>query len=196
MEVRHVTIADLSIPVLLADSPITTGQMALLAVVVAAVGLSLLSNARRRREGGPSAKAYAREQIARLKEDRGVHKDVTEVMLALQQLAREVNAQLDNRFTRLEKSIADADERIERLDRMVRRAGGEPTLDAVVGDDEQASHEPIPGGEPIRERVCALHGQGRAAGDIARALGRSVGEVELIIALYGHGRHARNYART
>jgi len=185
MEVHHVPAIESAIPLTLAAGSISNGQIALIAVVVVAITLSLVSNARRRRERGPSPKAYAREQIARLKEDQAVQKDVADVMLQLQQLAREVNAQLDNNFIRLEKCIADADERIDRLDRLIRRADGEPTVDAVVEEaDGEAGGEALKG-QALRDRVCELHEQGRSPKDIARTLARALGEIELIIALYG-----------
>ncbi len=186
MEV-HVT-SDLScfasINKLLAAGSISNGQVALLAVVAVLTALTLLAGARRRRDGGPSPKAYAREQVARIKEERAVQAEVTDVMLQLEQLAKEVNAQLDTKFVKLERVIADADDRIARLERLLRQATGSPTIDTTV-DDSGDVHGRVadPNRDSWRERALQLHHEGRSASQIARLLDRSVGEVELLVAL-------------
>lgn len=173
-----------SINKLLAAGSISNGQVALLAVVAVLTALTLLAGARRRRDGGPSPKAYAREQVARIKEERAVQAEVTDVMLQLEQLAKEVNAQLDTKFVKLERVIADADDRIARLERLLRQATGSPTIDTTV-DDSGDVHGRVadPNRDSWRERALQLHHEGRSASQIARLLDRSVGEVELLVAL-------------
>lgn len=168
-----------------AAGSITNGQMALLAVVAILTTLTLLAGARRRREGGPSPKAYAREQVARIKEERAVREDVADVMVQLEQLARELNAQLDNRFVKLERVIADADDRMDRLERLMHQAWGTPKFDVTIGDDGSGQEQPAeaPGQGSWRERALELHDQGQSASDIANMLGRPAGEIELLIAL-------------
>lgn len=170
---------------LLAAGNVTNGQLALIGVIAVVIVLMLISSARRRRESGPSPRAYAREQIARIKEERAVTGDLGDLMLQLQQLARETNAQLDTKFIRLERCIAEADERIHRLEGMLRRAGGKPTLDTTVGEDSplDGSPESRPSAGSYRERIWALHGEGKSHLEIAQAVGKSVGEVQLIVAL-------------
>ncbi len=168
----------------LAAGPVSGGQFALLAVIVMVTTLMLIANARRRREGGPSPRAYAREQIARLKEEKIVHSDITEIMTQLQQVAREINAQLDFKFTRLEHSIRDADDRIDQLERVLRRASGKSTLDVTVSDD--ASRDPRDSSRadsPYRERIFTLADTGKSSNEIARAVAAPIGEVELVLAL-------------
>lgn len=164
----------------LAAGGVTGGQLALIAVIMVVMFLLLMSNARRRREGGPSPKAYAREQISRIKEERAVKTDLADLMLELQQLAREVNAQLDTKFVKLERCIADADQRIGRLDRLAGRPAGQPALDTTVRDE---STEAQPVESSRRERICALYDEGKSPLEIAQALDKPVGEVELVVSL-------------
>ncbi len=195
-------------------------QIALIAVIAGATALMLISNVRRRKEGGPSPRAYAREQLARLKEEKVVHDDLADVMMQLQNVAREINAQLDAKFIRLERSIRDADERIARLERSPGTADRKGSLDVTVADeavtrsetqvaappDRRDSAVPSPAasappeakstarraGRPGRSEVFALADEGKTALEIAEGVGLPAGEVELILSL----RRTRAAART
>lgn len=172
-------------PQLLAASGITSGQLALIGIIVAVTFLTLLSISRRRREGGPSPRAYARELTGRMREEKAIQTDTAEIMLRLQEVAREINAQLDAKFIRLEKCIGDADQRIERMERSARHAAPSPTLDVTVGEespDERPAMEPARK-DRARERIHAMMDRGMPSPDIARAVGRPLGEVELMVAL-------------
>ena len=173
------------IPLLLAASGVTAGQMALIGMIVAATFLMLLSISRRRREGGPSPRAYARELTGRLREEKAIQSDTAEITLRLQEVAREINAQLDAKFIRLEQCIAEADRRIEHVERSASPAAPRTTLDVTVGEDS-TDLRPVP--EPprkdqARERIHAMLDRGMPSPDIARAVGKPLGEVELMAAL-------------
>ena len=179
------TYPDEVFPLLLAASGITSGQIALIGIIVAVTFLTLLSISRRRREGGPSPRAYARELVGRAREEKAIHSDIAEIMLQLQQVAREINAQLDAKFIRLEQCIADADRRIERVERAARPVAPRAALDVTVGEestDERQAPEP-PQQDRTRERIHAMMDRGMSASDIAQAVGKPFGEVELMIAL-------------
>ncbi len=180
----------------LAMGSVTSGQVMLLGIVAVVTALSLISGARRRREGGPSPKAYARELTVRLKEQHAVKGDLSDLMLQLQEVAREVNGQLDTRFAKLERSIADADERIARLSRLTGEPHGKPVVDVTLGDtppmesttpESDASKSKT----PFREQVRALYGQGVSIADIAHRFSRPVGEVELAVSLVKTSRSGR-----
>jgi len=178
------TCPNLELPLLLAANGISAGQLALLGMIVAATVLTLLS-IRRKREGGPSPRAYAREMAGQIREEKAVQSDMAEIMLRLQQVAREINAQLDAKFVRLERCIADADRRIERMDAPVGGDTRRKRLDVTVG--ERTSQE-APAPEPtemdrVRRKVQAMTDRGVSASEIARAVGKPLGEVELMIAL-------------
>ena len=58
-----------------------------------------------------------REQLERMKQQRGVRGDLKEIMAEVEQLARRFSAQLDAKTHHLERLIDEADQRIERLER-------------------------------------------------------------------------------
>src|SRR5436309_3154158 len=97
--------------------------------------LLLLSLARSRRERVHAPRADTRQQLSRQREQRELHQDIEEVVKHLEQVARQINTQLDARFERLDEVLRQADERSARLERLVRRADGQPTLDVTVDDD-------------------------------------------------------------
>jgi hypothetical protein len=106
-------------------------------------------------------------------------------MLQLEKLAKDVNAQLDTKFVKLERVIADADGRIARLEHLLRQASGSPAIDTTVDDNEDAHAQATTHPDRVswRAQALRLHQEGRSASQIARLLDRSVGEVELLVAL-------------
>ncbi len=169
----------------LAEGFISGGQLALIAIIVIAITLMLIAQSRRRSESGPSPRVYAREQLARLKEEKVVHDEITEIMSHLQQLAREINAQLDAKFVRLERCVRDADDRIDRLDRLLRRAQGGSSLDVTVSQETTKPLSPTSNeiDNTHRARIYTLADAGKSAKEIARGVERPIGEVELVLAL-------------
>ena len=159
---------------------IMSGSQALLiAVILATTFLMLLSYSRKRRETGPSPRAYAREQMARLKEEKVIHDDLSDLMMQLERVAREMNGELDAKFIRLEKSIRDADARAERLERLLDSERGNSGLDVTVGAvSRRASSDTA-----NRDRIYALADAGRSAKDIASETDIPVGEVKLTLSL-------------
>lgn len=153
-------------------------QMMLLAVVVAAVSLMVITTRRRLRDRGTPPRAYAREQVARIKEQQGVKGDMETLLAQLQELARDVNAQLDTKFVKLETILRDADERIATLSRLAgesKKGGGDVMIDG------SATSQPA-----IRDRhakVYELAAAGKSIPQIAQATGRTRGEIELILNL-------------
>lgn len=220
-------------------------QLILLAGVVVVIVVIMVNTRRRTMERGHRPEAYAREQISKLREQSAMRDDISELMVQLQELAREINAQVDTRFAKLEKALADADARIAELKRLgaeqePESPAGKPESDATtqadppddedVSDDDLANEaaaeqkrsdatpqEPIgPGttdqpepsgerdsrpqkpstedeeetGDDLDEQVIELARSGVPAVEIARRMGRHVGEIELIIKLKGRNRLA------
>jgi len=144
----------------------------------------MISTRRRLREARNSPKAYAREQIARLRDEQAVVQDMEEVMAQLEQFSRETRARIDNRFAKLEAVIRDADQRIDRLERLLRRAGGENAIEVTVDDtSEDTADGPSMEDDPRRRAIYALADAGRTPVQIAEETGQSIGEIELILAL-------------
>jgi len=176
------------LPTLLAlakpSTPLTNQQMVTILLIVAVSAMLLIRTRRRVREGRNSPQAYSREQLSRLRDEEAVVQDMEQTMVQLQEVSREIQAQIDTRFAKLECCIRDADQRIDRLERLLRRCEGQPTLDVTVGDGQVAPTPASPGNEdPVRQRVFALADAGTSPVDIAQQTGHSTGEIELILAL-------------
>lgn len=167
---------------LLADG-ITPSQISMMVVIAGLSALMLILTRRRVRRGQNSPRAYAREQIARLRQEREVQHQVQGVMVELNQLSRQINAQVDTRYAKLQAVIRHADERIDVLTRLVHAADGTPTIDVTVGDEANAPTPPAEEEDRARSHILALADAGRSAAEIARDVDKTPGEVELILAL-------------
>jgi len=122
-----------------------------------------------------------------LAQQRAVERDMSNLLVELSEMARQVTGQLDTRAKKLEVLIEEADRRIAEL-RSLSGAGGPNGGGGGKGADAPKSLG-IPTGsragtpDPRHAEVYALADAGRSAADIAQALNRPRGEVELILAL-------------
>jgi len=191
----------------LRDIGTTRALFAMGAVVI--ILLILNRSARRRRQGQSTRRdeAPARGETARLQR---LRREMEQLVVELNEFAREVNGQLDTRFARLERSIADADRRIAELRRLdgatpreaddpimranadaanavrtndVSRAAAQQTTSAGVSAAAQSVRPGSP--QSGEQRVYELSDLGRTPTEIAQALRCTVGEVELILNLRG-----------
>ncbi|MCH8965653.1 MAG: hypothetical protein IIB58_11870 [Planctomycetes bacterium] len=156
--------------------------------VVLLVFIMMRLTARKQRQSGPTSQSHARDHLAKLKEEHAVKGDMQELMVELQDLSRDINAQIDTRFAKLEVSIRAADERIDILERLLRTADGRPTIDTVVSGDDEAA--PLPQEQPQaglpelpHGRIYDLADGGKNSIQIAQETGRTPGEIELILSL-------------
>jgi len=104
-------------------------------------------------------------------------------MLELEQLSRTIGSQIDTRFAKLEAAINDADRRIAVLQRLNRQLGEK--ADGVQESDGQ-TEEQTGGGDEYEVRhavIYELADAGFTPVEIARDLGKTPGEVELILNL-------------
>src|SRR5262249_19581853 len=120
----------------------------------------------------------------------------------LSEMARQISAQLDTRAAKLELLIKEADEKIAALRGTNADAPSAftpppdasstiaPTVhvdsaeQAALSDIQEAPPAPTPQtADPRHAQVYAMADEGHSANDIARALHRPAGEVELILAL-------------
>jgi hypothetical protein len=119
------------------------------------------------------------EERSENKRQRQMQHDLESLMMELEQLSRSIGAQIDTRFAKLEAAINDADRRIAVLQRLNRQLGEEAddTSQAEVGSESKDEYE-------IRHAVIyELADEGFDAVEIARDLGKTPGEVELILNL-------------
>ncbi len=147
----------------------------------------------------------------------GVRRDLEELMVEVEQLARRLGSQLDNKARRLEMLIAEADRRIARLGQL---QAGPVTPDGAAGSSASptASRSPAaaqgpahagdqvaasataqgaassstwrraePPDHPLSRQVWRLAAAGKDAASIAAELDEHEGKIELILALAGRG---------
>ncbi len=75
----------------------------------------VIMNMRRRRPLDGSPRQYRREIDGATQQSIGVKRDMADLLVELDKLARNINAQIDTKFAKLEQSIADADKRISAM---------------------------------------------------------------------------------
>ena len=178
----------------------TTLQIIMLILAVAGLTVIMLSTRRkvRSRSAGPaeSVRETYREMSRRADTQRTEHEaarqTVEEIMIELDALSRQIHSRIDTKFAKLEAVIRAADERIERLSRVVRESRGEPSCEVTIADEvdpiaEMPTTSPAKASDPRRttahQAVYRLADAGRSCGEIADTLGKPKGEVELILAL-------------
>jgi DNA-binding NarL/FixJ family response regulator len=131
----------------------------------------------------PGASVFAQQ--------RAVERDMSNLLVEMSEMARQMTAQLDTRAAKLELLIQEADDRIATLKRA---AAGITTVPPEVHSEpietfsdpvRQALLSPPPEPDPQHLHVYELADQGLTTQEIAHELGRPSGEVELILALRG-----------
>lgn len=194
----------------LADQP--PYVVALLVLGVLLVIASMFIGLRNRKKSG-TQHVTAREQLERVKQREGLKRDLEGLAVEIEEMARRVGAQLDNKAARLETLLDQADAAAHRLEQ-ARLAMLNPA--ASLSSEAATSHEDHSGGslakptagskgvgadsfeagngkpsgdgggggaERLSFDVIRLHAQGMSAAEIARAVGEDSGKIELILAL-------------
>ena len=162
----------------------------LIVAFVIVVAVVVMTTSLRRKVSGrePSLGQYTRQQRSHVRSQEQIKGDLNELLVELQELSRQITAQIDTRFAKLETVIEDADQRIARLERLLRRAAQIEGLDVTVDDKTeppdptQDRRDTIPI-DPVHQQIYELADGGKTAIDIARELSRTTGEIELILNL-------------
>jgi propanediol dehydratase small subunit len=123
---------------------------------------------------------------------REVEKQMTDLIVELEKMARQMTAQLDTRAARLEALLREADERIATL-RTLAEAGAGAGRFRLLAAPEPAAPEAEDMPDPRHMEIYELAQKGHSAHQIAQRLGRPYGEIELILALRGHERGERQF---
>jgi hypothetical protein len=152
-------------------------------LLVIAVGLTIFYAVMRpmRKKKDPLGKSGLRPGLAG---QRAVERDMSNLLVELSEMARQVTAQLDTRTLKLEMLLKEADERIAALKEAMRQApagNGAATPASAAPAASPAAEAPAI--DPRHLAVYELADQNLAAPQIANKLGRPRGEVELILAL-------------
>jgi hypothetical protein len=149
--------------------------LAPLAVAIVALIL-LMSPLRRRRQQQQQLRMSARPAPGPSADRHPeLRRDVDTLLVELEELSRRISADIDMRFAKLESAIHDADRRIAALSRLARQS-------------EQPDRGPVPetarsAADQRHAAVYELADSGLASVEIARELGKTPGEVELILNL-------------
>ncbi len=139
---------------------------------------------------------------------RATERQLESLLVDLEQMSRQISAQLDTRAARLEALLAEADEKIAALDRAAGRGdgnglnhGSHRPLHGVevrgvatspmslyaagppVGPEPSNLAPPPDGVDRTTAKIYAMADEGRPAAQIAHDIHRPQGEVELILAL-------------
>jgi hypothetical protein len=155
----------------------------IIAMLLAAIaGFLLITGIRRKqreraraeREGTyPPAPRFPAKTAGNLDSKEKQRRDLQQLIGEIQDLSRKITAEIDTRFSKLEATIQDADQRIAVLNRLS-RATGIKTLDQPGDSQDQDIRYAI---------VYELADAGLSPLEIAKDLGRTPGEIELILNL-------------
>lgn len=158
--------------------------IALLVMGILLVTASMMIGLRNRKQRG-STQITAREQLERVKQREGLKRDLEALAVEIEEMARRIGAQLDNKAARIETLLAQADAAATRLEQ-ARMALLQPASNAPP-DARPGAKQPTTvaasGGDRLTSDVVRLHAEGMSAADIARAVGEDAGKIELILAL-------------
>ena len=160
------------------------------------ITVSLLIRIRKRRQEVPR-RLTAGEQLERARQKHGLRGDIEELMVEVEQLAKRFGAQLDAKSIQLERLIRQADERIEKLQRLESRVASTKSVreTSPVAISEAISARSLPHStapamveshpkqDPLAMSVYAMADSGSDPIEIAKTLNEQVGKVELILAL-------------
>ncbi len=145
-------------------------------IVVAVI--FLLIGTRLRRHQNKNIREEAMRKIPSLREHRSVQTELEKLLVDLQDLARQINAQIDTRFCKLEVLIKEADEKIRKL-QALKNGSNPPTL------QEES--------DPEKSLIYKLADAGKSSVEIARELNKNTGEIELILSLRRSRRSGIDY---
>jgi hypothetical protein len=109
-------------------------------LVFAAVSISLLL-VRRKYARTTSNRETGRDAVERIKDTQRIRDVADDLLVRLEQVAREVNAELDTKFTRLECVVRDADDRIARLQHLLAQVSAETSQGPELKTQDSARSE-------------------------------------------------------
>jgi hypothetical protein len=112
-----------------------------------------------------------------LAQQRAVERQMSDLLVELAEMTRQLNAQIDTRAAKLELLLREADDKLAALRRAI---GGNVSSVVSLSPSPDATDAEV---DPRHVEVYTLADQGRSPVEIAHHLRRPYGEVELILAL-------------
>ena len=164
-----------------------TTWIAIAAGILTVVYVTFVRPLRRKKQADPLARTPNDSGLAR---QRAVERDMSNLLVELSEMARQMTAQLDTRAAKLELLIKEADERIGALrsgSALQPDSAGRAALEGVIVEAKAPLGPSMPEQriDPRHAQVYNLADEGLSPPEIARQLDRPSGEIELILALRG-----------
>jgi hypothetical protein len=128
----------------------------------------LLIGTRLRRNQKDTVREEALKKLPSLRDHRVVEAELEKLLVDLQGLSRQISAQIDTRFCKLEVLLKEADEKIRKLEAL-RNGSKAPT------QPEES--------DPEKSLIYTLADAGKTPVEIAREMNKNPGEIELILSL-------------
>ena len=170
-------------------------------LAVVTILYAVMRPAMRRKD--PMSKLNKGEAFSSLAQQRSAERDMSNLLVEMSEMARQITGQLDTRAAKLEMLIQEADEKIRQLQQLGSGNGSgaarEGRDEAVGGGSMVVRPQASPAlpGATVQElappqspqtaarygEIYALADEGHTAQEIAHQLGRPNGEVQLILAL-------------
>jgi hypothetical protein len=119
-----------------------------------------------------------------LAQQRSVEREMSNLLVELSEMARQITGQLDTRSAKLEALMQDADKKIAELKRLSSSSSHRIDRDSDSIITRPISQQKLPPTNDARyTAIYSLADAGRSPQEIAQELDRPRGEVELILAL-------------
>ena len=171
-------------------SPLNAALPLFIAIIAITVAIMVVVILHRKARSNKYSHLAGQHPHHQLQAESGTKRELEVLMIELDELAKQLMGRLDSRFAKLEGTIRDADERIDRLNRMIRAQQGKAALDITVHEDgadgafsTEKSESKAPEPPDPHASIHRLADQGLSAVEIASQIGRSTGEIELILSL-------------
>ncbi len=119
------------------------------------------------------------ERLEKAKQADGTKNDLRTMMVELEELSRDFSAKLDAKSIQLQKLVAEAEQKIAELQRLVDGGAAPPAQDDPLREAGSADNT----ADPLTRSVYDLSDAGHDPGEIATKLSEPIGKVELILAL-------------
>lgn len=185
MDVMTILGRSSTMPPAMGGTGISVSQIVMLAMAIIGLTILMRSTFARSRRSSRKPDESVRERYDKLSSRREARDDVQHIMIELDRVARQIHGRIDTKFAKLEAVIRHADARIDELSRLLRTAQGKETVDTTVASTQPRETVVTP---PRADRspnatIYELADGRIAADEIARRVGKTTGEIELILAL-------------
>ena len=188
---------------LLSDASIIQNGLLPLAAVIALTFYSLVLIRRNRRRSS-STNTQMQQQFAALRGHSELRESMDELLLQIEDVSRRTNALLDTKFAKLDAVVRDADQRIARLEQLLKDLDSARTAMAAARQPARTSSDGVrprqnaevravpveehaapaaPPSDPRLDQIYGLADTGLSAIKIASEMGMPLGEVEFALNL-------------